>query len=229
MRKEDAERLSRLKKANALPIYSCASSAFRTYGRLQDGDFSELIKTLERVTEIPREGNVYVPSVPALEELPIKETLEKEHYGEMEIEIGYCVGRGVSFNGLEYHKGSEIDVFASPVLLALAHVWEIEGNAIGTEAIKLFYFPAGSAVELYATTLHLAPIRTEEGGFRAAIVLPKGTNTELSAAKGARVSEEGELLFKRNKWMLAHPERAVLINAGAHAGLIGENKEIKLG
>lgn len=36
--------------------------------------------------------------------------------------------------------------------------------------------PAGTAVEVYATTLHYAPCHVEETGFQVAIVLPKAVS-----------------------------------------------------
>ena len=79
-------------------------------------------------------------------------------------------------------------------------------------------------VEVYATTLHYAPCHCDPAcGFRVAVVLPKGTNTEkpVFAAK----NEEDAWLRARNKWLLAHPESREAAD-GAHVGLSGENIDI---
>lgn len=45
--------------------------------------------------------------------------------------------------------------------------------------MEAFRIPSGTAVELYATTLHYAPCNASDGGFLVAVVLPKGTNEAL--------------------------------------------------
>ena len=87
-----------------------------------------------------------------------------------------------------------------------------------TSKVKAFRVPAGTAVELYATTLHYAPCHTEKGGFQCTIVLPKGTNLDLE--KDHQGGEDGHLTAK-NKWLLGHPEGG--LPEGSPMGLIGEN------
>ena len=48
--------------------------------------------------------------------------------------------------------------------------------------MEYFFVPAGTAVELYATTLHYAPCSVDGKEFRCGVVLPRGTNEKLSAA-----------------------------------------------
>ena len=81
--------------------------------------------------------------------------------------------------------------------------------------------PAGTAVELYATTLHYAPCSAKEGGFRCVIILPKGTNEDLPFA--AADKGENRLLTAVNKWLIAHEEASI---EGAFCGLKGENVTI---
>jgi len=54
-------------------------------------------------------------------------------------------------------------------------------------------------------------------------VLPRGTNEDFQA--GTR-PEGDDLLRKRNKWILAHPERRVLVDQGVIPGIRGRNIEI---
>ena len=75
----------------------------------------------------------------------------------------------------------------------------------------------------YGTTLHYAPCQTEKTGFRVAVVLPKGTNTEKPAFEPQ--SEEDTWMTARNKWLLAHPDSSEA-KTGAHIGLTGKNIDI---
>ncbi|HKL60539.1 MAG TPA: DUF4867 family protein, partial [Sphaerochaeta sp.] len=38
--------------------------------------------------------------------------------------------------------------------------------------------------------------------------------------------KEDRLLFKKNKWMIAHPERHQLVSQNVHVGLVGENRMV---
>ena len=78
-------------------------------------------------------------------------------------------------------------------------------------------------VEVYATTLHYAPCQVSEDGFRVAVVLPKGTNTDKP--EYAPQNEEDKWMTARNKWLLAHAEADEAKN-GAYVGLTGVNIDI---
>ena len=91
------------------------------------------------------------------------------------------------------------------------------------DRVKAFRVPAGAAVEVYGTTLHYAPCQTEKTGFRVAVVLPKGTNTEKPVFEPQ--SEEDTWMTARNKWLLAHPDSSEA-KTGAHIGLTGKNIDI---
>ena len=86
--------------------------------------------------------------------------------------------------------------------------------------MKAFLVPAGMAVEIYATSLHYAPCHVKNGGFRVAVVLPKGTNEPLST-KTEIVYPEDKLLTHVNKWLIAHPEGGC--PEGSFIGLTGKN------
>ena len=85
--------------------------------------------------------------------------------------------------------------------------------------------PGGRTIEIYQTTLHLSPCRTCDEGFRAVVVLARGTNTPLEKRELC-ADFESRLLLQKNKWVIAHPEREALISQGAFPGVIGENKEL---
>ena len=218
--------LERLKEVNDVPVFSVFDEKFKTFGRVLSGyDFSALQKYMEEKTDIPESGNIYIASVPELEETELKEQLENVLYGAALIQIGYCNGKNTTYNGFEYHKCSEINVAVSDFMLVLGHVWDIKENTFDIKNASVFFVPKGTAIEMFQTTLHLSPCRTCDEGFRDIVVLLKGTNTPLEK-KPAFADPEAKLLLQKNKWVIAHPEREPLIKQGAFPGVIGENKEL---
>ena len=219
--------LERLNQVNDVKILSVFDSEFKTYGNVvTDFDFGPIVSYMEQHTEIPETGNVYVASVPEMEELSPKKEVENFFYGGMPIQVGYCNGRNTTYNGFEYHKGSEINVAVTDFMLVLGHTWLIKDNTYRVEDAQVFFVPKGTAIEMFQTTLHLSPCRVCDEGFKGVVILPKGTNTPLEE-KPVDAKGEMQLLLQKNKWVLAHPEREPLIKQGAHPGLLGENKELK--
>ena len=202
-----------------MKILNVTDGAFRKYGRvISDIDFSGLLEKMEKTTPVP-EDVVYVPSVPELEALPVFRELTEKTYGELPVQIGYCNGHNLKLNALEYHRSSEIDIAVNDLVLMLGWQPDITDDfTYDTSKVELFLVPAGTAVELYATTLHYAPCHVQEKGFRCVVVLPKDTNLDLDAAHAD--GEDGHLTAK-NKWLLGHPEGG--LPAGSPMGLVGEN------
>lgn len=218
--------LERLNAVNDVKILSVFDEAFASYGRVVTGvDFTEMIAYMEAHTPIPESGNIYLASVPDLEALPAADTVQKVLYGDMPIQVGYCNGRNTTYNGFEYHKGSEINVAVTDFMLVLGHSWLIRENTYRVEDAQPFFVPKGTAIEMYQTTLHLSPCRVCDAGFKGIVILPRGTNTPLEQ-KPSDPTGEARLLLQRNKWVIAHPQRQPLIRQGAYPGLLGENKEL---
>ncbi len=109
-------------------------------------------------------------------------------------------------------------------MLLLAKVQSIENNKLDTSCVEGFYLPRGTAVELYATTLHFSPCKVSDEGFKCIVILPNGTNESLPQLPHNPIAEE-QLLWMRNKWLLAHPESAPAAK-GAWVGLTGENLKL---
>jgi len=195
--------------------------SFREYGKVITGyDFSEMLSYMEHETTIPGDSNIYKASVPELETFTIYERLSKEFYGEMAIQAGYCNGPNSTLNGLEYHKGSEIDIAVTDLVLLVGRLQDVDDGMYNSDDVEAFFVPKGTAVQLYETTLHFAPCKTRPEGFKCIVILPRGTNEPL---ENDRTTYDDKLLFARNKWLLAHPERKPLIDKGAWPGIIGEN------
>lgn len=204
-----------------MEIQAVTSPAFRKYGRIVSGiDFTELLEAM-KATPAP-DGVVYEPSVPQLEAAEgVFQALRDRVYGGLPIQIGYCNGDNHTLNAVEYHRSSEINVACTDMILLIGMQQDIDPDTFeyDTSKMEAFLVPAGTAVEVYATTLHYAPI-SSDGKFRVVVVLPKETNEPLTFTPG----KEGEdaLLFARNKWLIAHPESG-LEKDGAFIGLKGEN------
>lgn len=206
-----------------MEIQAVISPAFRKYGRVVEGiDFTGLMKAME-ATPTP-DGVVYEPSIPELEALDVFAALRDSAYGGLPIQIGYCNGDNHTLNAVEYHRSSEINVACTDMILLIGMQQDIDPDSFEYDTAKMeaFLVPAGTAVEVYATTLHYAPI-SSGGKFRVVVVLPKGTNEPLTFTP----AKEGEdaLLFAQNKWLIAHPESG-LDKDGAFIGLTGENVTI---
>jgi hypothetical protein len=208
-----------------MKVLSVTDPAFKKYGRVVTNvDFAELLKVL-KTTPVP-EGVVYEPGVAELEALPVKKVLSEKTYGEMPIQIGYCNGHNTKLNALEYHRDSEINVAATDAVLMLGLVQDVEADyTYDTSKVEAFLVPAGTAVEVYATSLHYAPCDIDGKGFQVAVVLPKGTNYPLKAehakASSGTADNEDCLLAAVNKWLIGHEEGG--LDEGTYIGLKGKN------
>ena len=201
-----------------MKIQNVTDASFGKYGKVMtEFSFEQILKEMEH-TPLP-EDVVYVPSVETLEALPEAQDVSRKGFGGLPVQIGYCNGDNSRLNALEYHRSSEIDIAVTDLILLLGCQQDIEADdTYDTSKVEAFFVPAGTAVELYATTLHYAPCSVKANGFRCVIVLPKGTNEELPF----KPAEEGEnrLLTAVNKWLIAHEEAGI---DGAFCGLRGEN------
>jgi len=220
-----------IRRANpALFVRDIFDPALSAYGRLlESSPFASLVGLADRITGIDPEANRYVASVPELEAEPSVRALRLV-FGFADIEVGYCNGPNSRLNGLEYHKSPEIDIAVTDLVLLLGRKADIGSDATyDSKKLECFYLPAGTTFSLDAEVLHFSPCKVQAGGFKSIIVLPRGTNgaldgEELAFARNAK----DRLLFMRNKWLLAHPDRAILVERGAWPGIRGENIEVKL-
>lgn len=222
--------MQKLKLLNShLNFYSVEDKEFRPFGRILSGyDFSKWINYLNFHTQIPPENNVYVAEEAGLTDMPPYAQVRDTLFGAMPIQVGYCNGNSSFLNALEYHKSIEVVVAATDLVLMVADYNKLENFKMDTKNVCAFFVPAGFAIELKPTTLHLAPSKVNVAGFKAAIVLPFGTNSDLPKNINKQSDDvEGNLLFKKSKWFLAHPQNHRALANGAVAGLIGDNLEIK--
>ena len=207
----------------SMMVKKITDPAFGTYGRIIEGyDLSGILKGMME-TPVP-DDVVYVPSVSQLEALDIYKEIESNVYGQMPIQIGYCNGNNHKLNAVEYHRDSEVDIPVQGCILILGSEQDIEEDfTYDTAKMEAFEVPAGTAVEIYGTTLHYAPCNLTEEGFQTAIILPRGTNTEKPELDTEM--PEDRLMTAKNKWLIAHEESG-LKKDGAFVGLKGANLEV---
>lgn len=206
-----------------MEIKKVTDPGFRKYGRVIQGiDFTDLVEAIKKETPLP-EGVAYEPSIKALEETAAAKELQKRTYGELPIEVGYCNGHNYKLNAIEYHRSSEINVAATDAVLIVGMQQDITDDfTYDTSLMEAFLVPAGTAVEIYATTLHYAPCSAGEDGFKVGIVLPAGTNYPLEEK---HEGWEDALITAQNKWLIGHEEGG--LDVGAHIGLVGKNLDIR--
>jgi len=205
-------------------IRKVSDPEFKKYGQiLRNYDCTEL---LEKMISTPLPSNViYEPSIKELEVLKIAEDLRIREFGELPIQIGYCNGNNHLLNAVEYHRSSEINIAVTDLILLLGSQQDIEEDyTYATSNIEAFFVPAGTMIEVYATTLHYAPCNYNEDGFKCVVVLPRDTNLALES----KIEKSGEdaLLFAKNKWLIGHKDTD-LGEQGAFIGLEGKNISLK--
>lgn len=219
-------KLELLREKNpGLPFYSVYDPEFRPFGKVVDFDAAELIAECEKAAVMPESGVNYVTDLPALEALSCSfKAVQHQLRGEGPTQIGVCWGYNSALGCLEYHRASEHNIAVSDVVLLLAAQQDMEGNDLPAGKVVAFYCPKGTTIEVYATSMHYAPCQVDDNGFRCIVILPRGTNYDLDAPRPD--TQEGRLLWAKDKWLVAHPE-APEAAAGAYAGIQGENYVVK--
>lgn len=204
-----------------MKIYDVTDARFRKYGRVvKNIDFSPLVEAMKS-TPVP-EDVVYEPCIEAFMKLPVAAEIRRVFYGELPIQIGYCNGHNTKLNAVEYHRSSEINVAATDAILLLGLEAEVEEDyTYDTAKMEAFRVPEGTAVELYATTLHYAPCHVNESGFQVSVILPEGTNYPLDES---HAGGEDALITAKNKWLIGHAEGG--LPEGSFLGLKGKNPDI---
>ena len=205
-----------------IKIEMLTNESFRPYGEIVDGyDYSEIISYMENKTIIP-DGCEYCPTVPEIENMDTAKKLVSVYCGGMPSQFGYTNGKTEYLDALEYHKASELVIAVTDLIVLVALRSEIVDNELDVACVRAFYVPAGTAFEMYATTLHYAPIRVYDSGYKSVVVLPRGTNYDIEK------SALDLTLWGTNKWLIAHPDADDLKSAGAALWIKGDNIHINL-
>lgn len=204
-----------------MEIISINDARFKKYGKVVELPSLDGVYSVMDKIDIP-ENVIYEPSIPELEALDINNYLKDVVYGELPIQIGYCIGNNTKLNAVEYHRSSEINIALTDAILMLGCQQDIKDDfTYDTSLIEAFVVPKGCAVELYATTLHYAPCNVDGNGFKVAVVLPAGTNYPIDKK---HANGEDALITAKNKWLIGHKDGG--LDEGSFIGLIGENLEL---
>lgn len=202
-----------------MKIYRTTDPEFAPYGKRLDLNCEAILDKARRIP-MPESGASYEPSRSDLESDDLMSVFQNGIYGEMPIQIGYCWGRNERLNALEWHKSSEINIATEDLYLMLGKIDEMNGSEYDSSMVKTFLIEKGEAVEIYATTLHFCPCAKNGREFGCIVVLPKGTNVPLEE------KSDDPLLFRKNKWLIAHEANEALVARGVYPGLHGENYSI---
>ena len=205
-----------------MKIYNVNDKEFVKYGKVLKGyDLTDLVETLSKLPAT--DEVVYEPTEKSLEKF--NAVFADRFFGQTEVQIGFCNVKNYLLNAVEYHRSSEINIAAEDAILLVGSQQDIKENndefTYDTSLIEAFLVPKGTAVELYATTLHYAPCSVGDTYFKMAVVLPKYTNYPLD-----KTFDKGEekLLAAKNKFLIAHKDAKI---DGAFNGLIGENVDVR--
>lgn len=210
--------LTALNQANPhIPIHSVHDAAFLSYGRVISADTAAFCTAAETAVEFPTEGSKYLASVPELESLPEATAMKETFCGQLDEQLGLCLGHSNQLNALEWHTCNEFNIAVRELVLLLAKRSDMdENNRLDANNIKAFYLAQGDMVEIYADTLHFCPCEVTKDGFSCIVGLQRGTNLPLENQKQG-------LLWAKNKWLLAHEANASLVQRGGYPGIYGEN------
>lgn len=197
-------------------IYRVTDSEFCDYGQVLDINNDEIVYEAGRIS-MPASGSVYTASQPEFENLKISSDIRNKYFGELATQTGYCYGHSNALNALEWHKCSEINIAVTDMILLLGDIRDVKNGRYDSANVKAFLVKKGEAIEVYATTLHFCPIETSPDGFGCVVVLPQETNLPLDG------ESKDKLLFRKNKWLIAHEDNAALTEKGVFPGIYGEN------
>lgn len=201
-----------------LRIKRIADESFKKYGVRLEADTREMLDSLDS-------GAIckgYRMSEPCLEKTGSFNYFRDAYYGGMPIQAGICAGDNTRLNCLEYHRGTEINIAATDMILLLAHIGDLKDNCISSRSIEAFFVPKGQCAALFETTMHFAPLSVFKSGFVSIVLLPRGTNGEL-VGSFEPCRPEDRLLFKRNKWLIGHKDSDQVRDKNAFCGITGEN------
>jgi hypothetical protein len=216
------KRLAELQEKNSFKLYLVSDPEFKKYGQiLMDIDFDNISQYMDLNTAIPEQGNCYVANDEKLKAIPEMEDIQFEIFGGMKIQAGYCNGHSHILNAMEWHACAEVSYAETDLILFLGRTEDLEDlsdeKRFHSKNAMSFFVPKGTGFQLYAETLHFAPVAVSDEGFKCLVILEDGTNSEIQ--KEYMKND----LFKKNKWMIAHKDRADLIANGVREGIDGDN------
>ena len=144
-------------KNPSIKIFYVNGEEFKEYGVVfEEYDVNDIMVEATKL-EAPSEGTLYLASVEDFEKLPIAKKIEDDVFGTLDTQVGYCYGHSNYLNALEWHCSSEVNIAVTPLVLMLAKRSDIKNGRIDSSCVKAFFVPAGTVIEVFATTLHFCP------------------------------------------------------------------------
>ena len=151
---------------------------------------------------------VYVASEAALEATKSAEKFQEIYYGKLPIQVGYCNGHNSLLNALEYHRCGEVNVAVTDLIVLVGSLVDVADDfTYDTAKVEAFFVPAGTAFEMYETTLHYAPCGVDGKGFKDVRsrgkafyergILPFPTRPPLLHPLPENAPEKSRILLKR--------------------------------
>ncbi len=212
--------LDLLRAANPhIPIYSVNDKEFSRYGKVIKTDTDELCEIVRSSVEYPETGSRYNAAYEPLDSSEAAAKFRAVFCGELDEEMGLCWGHSNRLNALEWHTCNEFNIAVRELVLLLAKRSDMdEENRLDSAKVKAFCLGNGEMIEVFADTLHFCPCEVTENGFACIAALQRGTNLPLEGEK-----KPGQLLWMKNKWLIAHEENAAMLEKGAFPGIYGEN------
>lgn len=213
--------LEEFRKANPDKlIKTIGDEDFKKFGDIKTQyDVSEISDFFEKKIQIPNDQNEYVTSNPEIEDMGVIKELSTDIYPGLRTQAGQCVGHGKDFSAVEFHQGSETNIFFTDTIMVLAKRAQMSFDTINIqEHGEVFFIPKGTVIEFYSDTLHYAPVQVNNGGYKILVLVIRGTNEELPAD----FHSENKMIVKVNKFQVVHKSRTDKIKAGAQVGVTGE-------
>ncbi len=207
-------------------IKQTSDQAFAKYGKIYTNyDISSIISYMDEKITIDKTNNIYVPSNAELEKIPAMQTIATDVFAGMPFEAGECTGQSSNFTAVEYHQGSELNVFLTDVVMVLGKrsILEADGSFNAKDQGDLFFVPRGTVVEFYSDTLHYSPIKVHDSGFKIIVMLLAGSNQPLPE----NFHSNNPRIVKKNKFQVVHASRTDKIAQGAQIGVTGDLIELE--
>lgn len=200
-------------------IHTLSEPVFADYGVTYDQYDIRPLAALMQSVNIPTSPNLYVPSNPRIEQLQVVQQIGADVYAGLPIEAGECAGHANALTAVEFHQGSELNVFFTDVVMVIGKRGQMQhGEFNAPRDAKLFYVPAGTVVEFFSDTLHYSPCEVHRSGFKFIVMLVRGSNQPFPA----NYHTTNPLIVKQNKFQVVHKSRVDKIKQGIKVGVTGE-------
>ena len=144
-----------------MKIFSVTDPEFKPYGRVVTGLDTAKAEILAALANTPLPAATdYVAEDAALQELPAAVEVAEHLFGGMPCQL--LVQRSQHLFELPgIPPRQQFNLGTEDFVLLLARQEEIAGGKLDTAKVKAFRVPAGTLVEVYATTLHYAPCHVD--------------------------------------------------------------------